>query len=532
MNKSAAIIFCAILSLYSYTCFSETIFSDSLNAKQEVDTARIDITLPAGYRWSTVNEGDTLRFTLGTIGNYDSVRFNMQDDKDTGIRLDSLGNLSWSPSYDFVDRLEETKAIQVIFKAESPTGEQGARQVEFTVRHVNRAPKVGELKNFYIQYNVENKYQIDMNSVKDEDNDPLIFKPILAKMPEGAQLSENGVFTWKPSLTQFYNLKEDPLVVPFIVEDQPHKSQETGQLTISATQMDLPPEISMVPKTTLIRAKENETVNLKFYLSDQNGDDDIQDFGFISDDIRVPQSALINNSVTSYEFIWTPGYNFIMDNQDSLTIELTFFVLDKTKKRSERRIKVIVENAENIVARERMLYSQYRSGLVRVWDLIEQLDDKEKELRRELKKARNGKKNRAIINASLGGITGISPVIVQEPDQQRAIAAVGGTTTLTMGTLDATELIGKAPDKLLERLNYVAEKRNELQIMGDIFARKFALPASRRNDSFKNDLDRLLSLLTIKNVASLELDASWRNKKKVSDGNIKNTFNDFNPFEG
>ena len=50
-----------------------------------------------------------------------------------------------------------------------------------------------------------------------------------------------------------------------------------------------------------------------------------------------------------------------------------------------------------------------------------------------------------------------------------------------MGTLEATEVIGKSMKDLLDRYNYVLGKRSELQNKGDVFAREFALKSARRS---------------------------------------------------
>ena len=100
-----------------------------------------------------------------------------------------------------------------------------------------------------------------------------------------------------------------------------------------------------------------------------------------------------------------------------------------------------------------------------------------------------------------------------------------------MGTLEATEVIGKSMKDLLERYNYVLGKKTEIQNKGDVFAREFALKASRRGGDFVKRLDDFRAIMSLSGLVALELDANWQNKKEATDKAIKRTFKDFTPLE-
>ena len=485
--------------------------------------------LPVTPGWNVVNEGEAIKFALSTTYSDSTVSFKISNGRLEGMQLDSLGNFSWTPGYELVGRLEEHKTFPVIFEIEDESQVKDSKQVDFIVLHTNRPPEVKDIKPFYIKYGVKNTYTIDANAVQDMDNDPWIFKAIPNQMPEGLSLSENGKLEWKPSLTQYRRLRSDPLLLGFIVEDQPGKAQTKGSILIRATHLDLPPEISILPDTRNIKVKENETVNLKFFLSDPNGDENISVFNFLSEDRRIDSSSLIQNANTQYEFIWTPGYDFVLGGKDSLSFDLIFYVVDKSNLRQDIPISITVYETENIIEKERQQYAAYRGALSRATELLTQLNQKEKELKKGVKKARSGKRNRAIVDASLGAATGLSPVFL-ENQPQKYVSGIGGTTVMTLGTLEATEVIGQSSKELTERLNYVLEKKNEIQTKGDVFARKYAFNASRQDSNFEKDIVNFLETMNLKNLASLDLDAGWENKNRSpSDQSIKKTFNDFNP---
>ncbi|MCC9167300.1 hypothetical protein [Pontibacter harenae] len=480
--------------------------------------------------WNLLKEGQKLEFKVRATGGTDStLTYSLSQGRVDGITFDTLGNFSWTPSFDFVDRLSGARTIQLLFEARNNKDESISQVVDFKVEHVNRPPIVGELKPFYVQYNRVNTYTIESSAIKDEDNDPVVFVPIMTAMPQGATLSAQGEFTWRPSVSMFNKLRDNPIMLEFYVEDQPSKARTKGQFKIEVTQQDLPPSITMIPSQKRFEFKEDATVNLMFQVHDPNGDADIASFSLVSENTDVPASALIKNTPSQYEFIWKPGYDFVKDPLDSTTFDITFFVMDKSNRRDERTLTFSVKNAVNEVERDLKLYKEYRSSLVRAWDLMEQLKEAEKDLKKKYKRAKKGKKGRSLTNASLGAVTGISPVVVEEPTTSKRITTIGGTVVMTIGTLEATEVIGRSTKDLVERLNYIMEKRNELQTKGDIFARKYALKSSRRKAEFMKDVDDFVAVMNLKGLVALELDASWQNKQKPTNENVAKTFKDFSP---
>jgi len=495
------------------------------------DLLDLNLMLPEGKAWRVVSEGQKLEFKVAAVGGKDqNYHYSISGD-DKGITIDSVGLVSWTPGFEVVERLEKDKQFPVVIEVTNDSNQVARQTIDVVVKHVNRPPVVGDLKNMYVKYNEDNTYQIDLNAVNDPDNDPLVFRAIPQIMPEGANLTENGVFTWKPSFRQFNRLKNDPIELGFIVEDQPYKDQAKGNFNILITQMDLPPEITMIPKYDHISTKENETVNLKFFLSDPNGDEDIKEFNLVSEDLRVKSENLVKNAKTQYEFIWQPGYDFVKEIEDSLTFDLNFYVVDGTYLRDERQIRVTVIDTENQEKIDAGLYAQYRTALIRVWDLYSQLSEKEDEYYKKLKKARKGKTTLAITDASLGAVTALSPVVIENQNNQKLVSGIGGTTVMTMGTLEAADVIAKSPSEIIQKLNRVIEKKNELLMHGNVFARRYSTTLNRRDKDFIKDTENLLARLIIKDVATLELNAGWQNKKRPKDENLRSVFPDFVPME-
>src|SRR5262249_16387156 len=101
------------------------------------------------------------------------------------------------------------------------------------------------------------------------------------------------------------------------------------------------------------------------------------------------------------------------------------------------------------------------------------------------------------------------------------------SATATLGTLEATEVLGKSKNDILDLIKTETEIRNKLQSEGDIFARKYALKSSRRSIDFDNDRDKFLPILNHEKLAQLELDASRPLSIKYDAKEMKKTFADY-----
>ena len=494
----------------------------------------IQIVLPEAQNWNVVPEGTNVKFRLKALGGKDDkISFKIAQGQLDEMEFDSTGLFEWTPDYALANRINLLRTVTVIFEAHNAHDESVTQTVDFKIQHVNQPPYVDDLRPFYAQYKSLNTYRIDLaNSVHDDDDDPVVVVPITDQMPEGAKLNAQGELTWQPSQIQFNQLRNHPLYIEFYVEDQPAKARAKGRLKIEATQMDLPPTITVVPNNDYFKVKENATLNLKFYLADPNGDDDIATFDFVSDNQRIPKSALVKNTPNQYEFIWTPGYDFVRDPLDSLAVEVTFFIIDKSQNRGEHHVQFTVMNAVNEVEKDKYLYTQYRSALTNAFNLLSQLQDKEEDLKKDYRRAKKGKRNRSVVSASLGATTGLSGVLVPSGGSNRTlISTIGGTAVATIGTLEATEVIGKSTRDLLDRYNYVLEKKSEIQSKGDVFAREYALKSTRRTADFVRKLDDFRATMALKGLVALELDASWENKREATEKAIQRIFKDFSPLQ-
>lgn len=481
---------------------------------------------PEGDNWKQVKEGQVVSFQI-KCNEAMLPKYSLEGANGFGIQFDTLGNFSWNPSFDLVDRVEKQKEINLIFQAEWKDGRKVRTPVNFTVHHQNRPPEIDELPVFYVKQSTPNKYQISSDYVHDPDGDPLIFKVSPSQLVEGMTLSSFGLLSWTPSRNQFHSLRNNPLIVEFTVQDQPEKAEAVGKIKIAQTQLDLPPELGLVPGDTSFTIKENERINFKIYVTDSNGDDDVLNAGFLSSDDRVPSTSFKKNTNVQYEFTWSPGYSFTDDAEKSKTVELIFFAVDKSNNRVQRKVKIKVLDTENLELKDKSLYQKYKTTLEQAKGLLELLHEKHRLLEKAYKQAKKGKKNRSIFGASLGATSAVSSAIVASPNDLKAITVIGGSTTATLGTLEAAEVLGKSKNDIMDLIKTETEIRNQLQLEGDLFARKYALKSNRRTMDFDNDRDKFIQILNNPKLPTLELDASKPLNTKYDAKEMKKTFTDF-----
>lgn len=474
--------------------------------------------------WNVIREGQKIDFNVLAIDS-GSVKYYFLDGGEVeGMDLDSTGRFTWVPGYAIVSRNEKPKEISVILAAMMQDNKSFRQAATFMVQHVNREPIIEDLPIFYVRHGIKNTYQISSDYVFDPDGDPYLFKPVQQSMPEGMQITSQGLITWTPSRSQYSAMKSG-MVVEFIVQDQPDRAERLGKIRIAQTQLDLPPEVILVPGDTVYTIKEDEVVNFKVYISDPNGDDNLSTGGFVASDNRISKEVYRENSSTQAEFSWSPGYKFVDEAEKFRMVDITFFALDKASNRVQRRVKIRVNDAENLDEKDKFIYQKYVNSLTAAKALVDQLDEKHSDLTRMYKQAKRGKKNRAIINASLGATTGLSPLLLPT-ESSKVVSGIGGTTVLTLGTLEATEVLGKSKSDIMEQMKVCVEVRNQLQVEGDNFARKYALKSERRKKEFDTDREKLLPILNNQKLLLLELDAAQR-PNKIDPKDIKKTFADF-----
>src|SRR6266850_1939779 len=103
----------------------------------------------SAYRHSA-KEGQAIAFKV-TSSDPVAPRYSLDGLNGYSIQFDSLGNFSWTPPFELVDRVEKQKEINLIFQAEWKDGRKVRMPANFTVFHQNRPPEIDDLPTFYVK---------------------------------------------------------------------------------------------------------------------------------------------------------------------------------------------------------------------------------------------------------------------------------------------------------------------------------------------------------------------------------------------
>jgi hypothetical protein len=76
-----------------------------------------EIIMPDSIGWNVLNEGRALSFKVRTTAPEDLRYFSLENADKLPIQFDSVGNFTWKPSYDLVNRVEQKKDFTIIFQA-------------------------------------------------------------------------------------------------------------------------------------------------------------------------------------------------------------------------------------------------------------------------------------------------------------------------------------------------------------------------------------------------------------------------------
>ena len=125
-----------------------------------------------------MKKGQSLRFSLTTSETIQPY-YSLEAPNEPGIGFDTLGNFSWTPRFDWVDRLEKQKEKTIFFEAKWVDGRKIRKGLNFIISHQNRPPTIEELPTLYVKQSTLNQYQISPDYINDSDGDPIVFKPKL-----------------------------------------------------------------------------------------------------------------------------------------------------------------------------------------------------------------------------------------------------------------------------------------------------------------------------------------------------------------
>src|SRR5688572_1600512 len=163
MNKRIFLLTAVFLLLTKI--YAQQVTTDQPSPTPASQANSLKIVFPNQPGWNVLQEGKKLEFEVKATGGTGSrFTYALTQGLVEGMTFDTLGHFSWTPNYDFVDRLIKDRTVQLLFEARNEKNERVSQVAEVKVEHVNRPPQIGELKPFYVQYNANNTYTIESSA--------------------------------------------------------------------------------------------------------------------------------------------------------------------------------------------------------------------------------------------------------------------------------------------------------------------------------------------------------------------------------
>ena len=348
---------------------------------------------------------------------------------------------------------------------------------------------------------------------RDQEGHEVAFR-LLTKDHAGLRLTPEGLFTAQLSLAEYRKL---PLTVEYEIFETNSAENLTakGQIILQKTKNDLPPIISIWPKTLRYAIEETDSVAIKIAVTDPN--DDLREFEVYSS-VQYgrfnPAHFLTKTAVNTYWFRWQPGYDFVQlrNAQEEPKRAFQLVLEAKDEADSTTRVAIEIEVFDKIDWNIADKVRQQEFELV-VWSATEALIRLEKTFQtmdKDIKKMYKNKKLRASLGASLRILSQndfLRNKVIGEDDEKRNWLGVINDTHQDRVNNHTNEfnIEQEYPAefaKIQRFANIVAHLRN-IYVDTELFINRYTQTESRRNEVFLTEKEALQ-----KNISSVLKDNS------------------------
>lgn len=225
---------------------------------------------------------------------------------------ESKALFSWKPGFEDSGNYENIK-----LSVTDPAGLSDEKTFSLVVNHVNRAPVLQAVAPLKAKENEAIAFNLQATDPDKEDDGKLSYS--CDNLPQGASLSSDGAFSWRPLFTQ-----AGAYTLHFKVTDS-GKLSDTKEGKITVADVNRAPVLQEPGSKTV---KENEEVSFTLQATDEDTDNTMKYSAQ-----NLPQGASFD--AASGHFSWKPGFDQAGD------YSVTFMVSDgKEEKTVSADIKV------------------------------------------------------------------------------------------------------------------------------------------------------------------------------------------------
>ncbi len=260
----------------------------------------------------SVNEGETLTFTItATDPENDNLTYGIIGKPPGADFNPSTKTFTWTPNFTQQGNYAVTFTVSDGINTVTQT-------ITIIVNNVNRPPVLNLNTTSPVNINESQNYSLQLTATDPDSGAILLFYG--TNLPTGAEVTAQGLFSWKPSYNQ-----AGSYIITFYVKDE-YDAIDSKTLVINVADANQPPIITKkIPKDTLIMVHNVPvTFIYQYQATDPEGDP------LIFAQLEVPSNAGITSNGL---FTWTPSQDqanktfriiiAVMDNHNNIVYDTT-----------------------------------------------------------------------------------------------------------------------------------------------------------------------------------------------------------------
>jgi hypothetical protein len=431
-----------------------------------------------------VQEGARVSFTATTTGGDSPITFAVLSPENANIN-EVTGEFTWMPGPQTANHLNPNETVRVVLQAKDATGATTTRVVPIQVQNVPLPPLIPEEPVLTVSPDRQISYPI--TGVRSPEGDQFTFSAASINLPENAALSPQGVFTWKPTMSQVSRLRNGEINsrIPFRV------TTVGGGLTESTLHLRVADDFGrptiQLERTPPEQISQGEEIVIAFRVISPER---LENVSVIPTDLPGREQVQLDSTTGAGTYRWVPPYNYTAPEIPRPTT-VTISVRDRFNR------------TDSIKTSFRVVYRPDPCPLASTYDQrIDASSALLAEMRAELttitesrNRRRTSENRRSAIKIIAGAAGAIFPTFkIGGGDTPEIVAGIGAGTVALLELLEKGNVFPPSTP-LTERIGKLETAMSEVRVSSGQFTTTYADPSRRFNNTFDtqaSDLGKLV----------------------------------------
>lgn len=336
---------------------------------------------------------------------------------------------------------------------------------------------------------------------RDQEGHEVAFR-LLTKDHAGLRLTPEGLFMAQLSLAEYRKL---PLTVEYeIFETNTSENLSAkGQIILQKTKNDLPPTISISPKTLRYAIEETDSITIKISVSDPNND--LREFEVYSN-VQYgrfnPFHFLTKTAENTYWFRWQPGYNFVqlrnVQEEPKRAFQLVFEAKDEADSTTRVVIDIEVFDKTDWSIADKVRQQEFEQVIGSATEALVRLEKTFQMMDKDIKKMYKNKKLRASLSASLRVLSQNeflrNKVIGEDQEKQNWLGVINeAQEDRSKNHPNEINIEQEYPAEFakIQRFSSIVAHLRNIYVDTELFVNRYSQIENRRNEVFSTEKETL-----------------------------------------